>query len=163
MHQVTFEKTYDWKEKGFLSPAEYHITERYVIEVDSAELKRFIQVLQSGGSIDQALASSQPPKATVSSQKTGSKKSARVSSKSKAKSSKPSKSSKSSTSTGTVKVYAIHLPDCPHRAEMRKNGRLNPKKARVLVLKGTQHYIVCNTCHKVSGSPVSRDAVKNVS
>ena len=184
MHQVTFEKIYDWKEKGFLSPAEYHTTERCVIEVDSVELKRFIQVLQNGGSIDQALASSGSPKAIGTTQKSGSKKSARASSNSanssksskslksskpkakasKAKSSKSAKPSKSSTPTATAKVYAVHLPDCKHRAEMRKkNGGLNPEKARVLVLKGKQHFIVCNTCHKVSGSAVSGDAVKNVS
>lgn len=183
MNQVTFEKIYDWKEKGFLSPAEYHVIERCVIEVDSAELKRFIQVLQNGGSIDQVLASSQPQKAVGTTQKSSSKKSARPSTKaakpskskkaaksskpkakaSKAKSSKPSKPSKSSTPTVTAKVYAVHLPDCKHRAEMRKkSGRLNPEKARVLVLKGAHHFIVCNTCHKVSGSPVSSDAVRNV-
>ena len=160
MHKLYVERLHTWTEKGFLRPAKYHVQERYAIEVDSAELERF---LQNGGSIEQ-IALPEPPKAIGAPQKSASKKSASASS----KVSRSSKSSKASTvskssSPGTAKVYEVHLPDCPHRFEMRRNGRVNPKKVRVVVLKRKHHHLVCIKCQRVARSAVPAAAVKHIS
>ena len=161
MHKLYVERLHTWTEKGFLRPAKYHVHERYAIEVDSAELERF---LQNGGSIEQ-LASPEPPKAIGTTQKSTSKKTASASSKV-SRSSKPSKAStvsKSSKPTGTAKVYKVHLPDCPHSHEMRRNGRVNPKKVRVVVLKRKHHHLVCIEGQRVARSAVPAAAVKHIS
>ena len=163
MHKLYVERQHTWTEKGFLRPAKYDIRERYVIEVDSAELARF---LQNGGSIEQ-IASPEPPKVIGTTEKRTSMKSASASSKESrgsrsSKASKASKASKSAPPTGTARVYNVHLPDCSHRFNMRRNGRVNPKKVRV-VLKGPHHYLVCTECQKLAGSAVPAAAVKHIS
>lgn len=162
MHKLYVERLHTWTEKGFLRPAKYHVHERYALEIDSAELKRF---LQNGGSIEQVLAASEPPKAIGTTQKSAPKKSKSVSSKTSkvSKTSKASKASKLPSPTSTTKVYKVHLPDCPHSHDMRRNGRVNPKKVRVVVLKRKHHHLVCIKCQRVARSAVPAAAVKNIS
>ena len=159
MHKLYLERQHTWTEKGFLRPAKYHVHERYTLEIDSAEMQRF---LQNGGSIEQVLAASEPPKAIGTTRKNAPKKSESASSKG-VRSPKVSKSSKSPPTTSTAKVYQVHLPDCPHSHDMRRNGRVNPKRVRVAVLKHNHHYLVCVKCLRVARSPVPAAAVKNIS
>ena len=162
MHEFYVERLHTWTEKGFLRPAKYHVLERYGVKMDSAELKRF---LQNGGSIEQILTAPEPPKAIGTTQKSAPKKSARASSQRarSPKASKVSTVSKPSPSTGTAKVYEVHLPDCSHRIDMRRNGRVNSKTVRVVVLKGKHHHLVCKKCQRVARSAVPAAAVKNIS